>query len=45
MDDRWLDPPDNPCEYCIYYDECLDKGVCIKRENYEEQAEFWQRED
>lgn len=38
-----LDPPDNPCEFCIYWDECNEKEACIKRENYEIlEEEYWE---
>lgn len=26
----WLDPPDNPCEFCKYIKECDEKEICIK---------------
>lgn len=43
MIEQNLDPPDNPCEYCIYYDECIEKGVCIKREDNEIlKEEYWE---
>ena len=48
MKERNLNPPDNPCEYCKYWDDCFRTGQCIKKElyeNYKEQQEEWWAED